>query len=103
MLPFVRWSDAAYHGDWDTLFQIAARTAWVGSFANCTRLRPKPDLEGSVPVGQPSGYTALHQAAWHGAPVEIAQGLIELGASCMYVHLHPCICIPRRRINHQVV
>lgn len=72
--------DAAYHGNWDALFKIAVRSKSdfaIGRFANSTRLRPKSN-DGNW---KPSGYTALHQAAWYGAPVEIVQGIAELGAS----------------------
>jgi hypothetical protein len=68
--------DAAYMGDWGTLLKVT-RFA-IRRFANCTRLRPNPD---SKTPWRPSSYTALHQAAWHGAPIEIVQGLIELGSS----------------------
>jgi hypothetical protein len=77
-----RWSDAAYRGDWEALFRIAVRGSWdfaYGRFANCTRLLRNPQG-----ARTPSRYTALHQAAWHGAPVNIVQGLIELGASRGY-------------------
>jgi len=58
-------ADAARAGDWPAVLrQLATRDEWV----NATRL------------GGASGYTALHQAAWHGAPVEIVTRLVELGA-----------------------
>lgn len=31
-----------------------------------------------------AGYTALHQAAWHGARVEVVQALINLGTHRTY-------------------
>jgi len=77
------WTNAAYKGNWDALFRIAVRYEQdMGRFANSSRLHPRFDATSGNPfVGKLSGYTALHQAAWHGAPVEIVQGLIELGAS----------------------
>jgi hypothetical protein len=80
--------DAAYIGDWD-LLKIPVRTKWcfaIGRFANCTRLRPNP----------PHGIH-LPQAACHGAPVKIVQGLIELGSSrqCIFslalTHFNLCL------------
>jgi len=84
---FRRWTNAAYKGNWDALFRIAVRYEQdMGRFANSSRLHPRFDATSGNPfVGKLSGYTALHQAAWHGAPVEIVQGLIELGASRVFI------------------
>ena len=58
-------ADAARAGDWPAVLrQLGTRREWV----NATRL------------GGASGYAALHQAAWHGAPVDAVTRLVELGA-----------------------
>jgi hypothetical protein len=57
-------ADAARDGQWPRLFELLA----TGGGVNKTRLTSK------------EGYTPLHQAAWHGAPVDVAQRLIQLGA-----------------------
>ncbi len=56
-------ADAARDGRWAQLLEVLD-TAHV----NRTRL------------GGEKGFAPLHQAAWHGAPVEVAQRLIQLGA-----------------------
>lgn len=60
-----RLAAAARAGDWPAVLELLASHAdWV----NATRL------------GGESGYTVLHQAAWHGADVATALRLVELGA-----------------------
>jgi hypothetical protein len=56
------WAKA---GDWDRVFAL-----FQSPFLTPNRWRPA----GS------SFYTPLHQAAWHGAPVDVVERLIELGA-----------------------
>ena len=56
-------ADAARNGHWPQLFAL------LGT-AHVNRTRP----------GGTKGFAPLHQAAWHGAPVEVAQRLIGLGA-----------------------
>ncbi|MFF5403279.1 ankyrin repeat domain-containing protein [Streptomyces misionensis] len=59
-------ADAARDGDWTAVGDVLAeRPEWV----NC------PRLEGR------SGYTPLHQAAWHGAGTATVEGLLARGAS----------------------
>lgn len=60
-----RLADAAKYGDWPTVFDVLERH---GDWINGTR------------VGGISGYTPLHQAAWHGAPTDVVLRLIDLGA-----------------------
>jgi hypothetical protein len=57
-----RISDAARDAQWATLFEI------VGPRINRTR------------PGGKEGFAPLHQAAWHGAPVDVVQQLIARGA-----------------------
>ena len=67
-------ADAARDAEWTRVFEILCnyRKWWDptrhGSWVNATR------LDGS------SWYAPLHQAAWHGAAVEISQRLIGFGA-----------------------
>ncbi|WP_329338927.1 ankyrin repeat domain-containing protein [Streptomyces sp. NBC_00663] len=65
-----RLADAARDGDWATVFRVLdeVRAKVNAHWVNCTRL------------GGPSGYTPLHQAAWHGAPADVVQRLLALGA-----------------------
>ena len=81
--------DAAYNGNWHALLSIAVRPGYdfvTRDVANSTRLRPEPDANGQNALEwKPSGYTALHQAAWWGAPIEVVRGLIELGASRAFI------------------
>jgi hypothetical protein len=58
-----RIADAARNGHWPQLL-ASLDTGYV----NCTR------------PGGTKGFAPLHQVAWHGAPVEVAQRLIGLGA-----------------------
>lgn len=55
-------ADAARDGHWEQLFEI------LGHRVN--RIRP----------GGKEAFTPLHQAAWHGAPADVARKLIDLGA-----------------------
>ena len=75
-----KWADLAYQGDWEELLRMAIETPGL---INSRRLQ-KRIAPGSAQVRSPAGYTALHQAAWHGAPVEIVQALINLGAHRTY-------------------
>ncbi|MFE3541531.1 hypothetical protein ACFXK0_00995 [Nocardia sp. NPDC059177] len=59
-----RLADAARAGDWDVVFEVAARERSVNT----------------VRVGGSSGFAPLHQAAWHGAPEPVVERLLELGA-----------------------
>ena len=73
-------ADLAYQGDWEELLRMAIETPRL---INSRRLQKKI-APGGAQGRPPAGYTALHQAAWHGAPVEIVQALINLGAHRMY-------------------
>lgn len=68
-----KWANLAYKGDWEGLLRMGIK--WP-DLINSRRLHKRM----SAPARPSAGYTALHQAAWHGAPVEIAQALIDLGA-----------------------
>ena len=57
-------ADAAKHADWPRVIDL------VDAFGGVNSAR----LDGS------SWYTPLHQAAWHGAPVEVVRNLIDEGA-----------------------
>lgn len=61
----VRLADAAKAADWPAVFSILLEHP---EFANSCRLAGK------------SFYTPLHQAAYAGAPVEVTNKLIDLGA-----------------------
>ena len=54
----------AYQGQWDSVLSL---------------LRQRPDLVNAASAGK--GYTALHQAAWHGADVPVIGALLALGAA----------------------
>jgi hypothetical protein len=57
-------ADAARDGDWRTVLRVLdEHPSWV----NTARLEGR------------SGYTPLHQAAWHGAPAETVGRLLEAG------------------------
>ncbi|MHA6758826.1 hypothetical protein [Streptacidiphilus sp. PAMC 29251] len=58
-------ADAAHGGDWPAVLAMVGTNA---ELANATR------------VGGSTGYTALHQAAWHGAPEAVAEQLVAAGA-----------------------
>ena len=58
-----RVSELAYSGDWNGLLSI---------------VEARPDLVNFSK--QPKGYTPLHQAAWHGAPLAVIHRLLVLGA-----------------------
>lgn len=62
-----RFADAAKAGDWVTVF------------AMLDDQRTRVDINGVRPGGS-ARFTALHQAAWHGAPPEIVSKLIRHGA-----------------------
>lgn len=61
-------ADAARDGRWDALF-TALESSWM-SASSPNVWRP----------GGASGFTPLHQAAWHGAPVDVVERLVDLGA-----------------------
>ena len=61
-----RLADAAKTADWDAVFGVLSSSFWLGP--NHWR------------IGGSSWFTPLHQAAWHGAPVEVVDRLVELGA-----------------------
>ncbi len=69
-------ANAVYAGEWDHAFQLLAqaKTLYGQSWVNCIRFRTS-DLD-----REPSGYTPLHQAAYFGAPIEVVQKFVELGA-----------------------
>ncbi|WIM87448.1 hypothetical protein PT015_21830 [Candidatus Mycobacterium wuenschmannii] len=58
-------ADAAKAGDWSTVFDLLDD--------------PRADINSWRPGG-PAWFTPLHQAAWHGVPVDIAAGLLQRGA-----------------------
>ncbi|GAA1979778.1 ankyrin repeat domain-containing protein [Kitasatospora viridis] len=58
-------ADAAYRGDWHAVLTAVDAT---------------PELANSRRVGGRSGWTPLHQAAFHGAPVAVAEQLLAAGA-----------------------
>lgn len=60
-----RLSDAARGGDWFTVLAIVESNAKLVNVAR---------------VGGTSGYSPLHQVAWHGAPEAVARQLIGAGA-----------------------
>lgn len=62
-----RFADAAKAGDWATVFAMLDDP------------RTRVDVNGVRPGGS-ARFTALHQAAWHGAPAEIVSELIRHGA-----------------------
>ena len=75
-----KWADLAYQGNWEELLRMAIKTpGLINSRRLQTQITP-----GSAQGRSPAGYTALHQSAWHGAPVEIVQALINLGAHRTY-------------------
>lgn len=82
------WTEAAYNGDWEKLFRLALHDPVVYSptlLINTTRLQRTESITSGH--GRPlSGFTALHQAAWHGTRVEVVQGLLDLGAYRKFTH-----------------
>lgn len=60
-----RLADAARDGDWAEVLVLLGRY---------------PEWINSGRVGGTSGYTPLHQAAWHGVPTEVAERLVAMGA-----------------------
>ncbi|KHL18341.1 UNVERIFIED_CONTAM: ankyrin [Mumia flava] len=61
-----RLADAARSGAWDSVLSLLESSPWLGP----NRWR----VDGS------SWFTALHQAAWHGAPVAVVERLVAMGA-----------------------
>ncbi|KAG8831481.1 hypothetical protein FRC17_003100 [Serendipita sp. 399] len=73
-----KWSKAAYLGDWDEIFAILAESSGrMERFANRRRLYSKRELKDDP--DRRSGYTVLHQAAYHNTPQEVVEALIALG------------------------
>ena len=74
------WADFAHQGNWEELLRMGIETP---DLINSRRLQKRigPGGEQGRP---PAGYTALHQAAWYGADVEIVLALINLGANRAY-------------------
>ncbi|KAI9697798.1 MAG: hypothetical protein M1836_004474 [Candelina mexicana] len=74
-----RWqlAHAQSAAKWDMMFQILtkAKTLYKQSWINTFRLAQR---DGGVHI--PSGYTPLHQAAWHGASADVVSRLLDLGA-----------------------
>lgn len=58
----------AYAGDWERVLRLIEDDSTRAVTPN----RWRPDSEAM--------YTPLHQAAWHGAPLDVVQRLVELGA-----------------------
>jgi len=86
-----KWADLAYKGDWEGLLRMGvkwANLAYKGDseglgiglkwpvLINSRRLQNRIG-PGGAHARPSAGFTALHQAAWHGAPVEIVQALIN--------------------------
>lgn len=70
-------SDSAYFGNWDYLLTHNLATgnrAYNQNWINARRIMKTDDWN------EPSGYTPLHQAAWHGASTLVVEKLILLGA-----------------------
>src|SRR5271156_549888 len=70
-------SNSAYRGDWDRLLTrnlAAGYEAYNQNWINSSRIMKTDDRD------EPSGYTPLHQAAWHGASTLVVEKLILLGA-----------------------
>jgi hypothetical protein len=61
-----RLADAARAGDWPAVFRVLDDSQWIG--VNQWR------------VGGKSWFAPLHQAAWHGADLEVVDGLLARGA-----------------------
>ena len=58
-------ADAARDSDWSTVLTILAT---------------HPDWTNTTRIGGTSGYTSLHQAAWHGTDPGVVISLLDLGA-----------------------
>ena len=58
-------ADAAYARNWETVLHLLGENP---TMVNATRL------------GGSSRYTPLHQAAYHGAPIDVVENLLNLGA-----------------------
>ncbi|KAI9777731.1 MAG: hypothetical protein M1835_005165 [Candelina submexicana] len=69
-------ANAVTAGEWDRAFELLeqAKALYGQCWVNCIRFRISDQDR------DPSGYTPLHQAALFGAPVEVVQKLVELGA-----------------------
>ncbi|MFG2295905.1 ankyrin repeat domain-containing protein [Streptomyces sp. NPDC048603] len=60
-----RLADAARDGRWEQVLELLAED---------------PERVNSTRIGGASGYSPLHQAAWHGAGPEVTGRLVDLGA-----------------------
>jgi hypothetical protein len=70
-------SDSAYIGEWDSLLTHNLATgnrAYNQNWINASRIMKTNDWH------EPSGFTPLHQAAWHGTSTLVVERLILLGA-----------------------
>ena len=70
-------SDSAYLGHWDRLLThnlARGNKAYKQNWINASRIMRANDRS------EPSGFTPLHQAAWHGASTSVVEKLILLGA-----------------------
>jgi hypothetical protein len=70
-------TDSAYWGNWDDL--LTHNLAAGDEVYNHNWINARKILEIDEPR-EPSGYTPLHQAAWHGASTSVVEELILLGA-----------------------
>jgi len=91
-----RFADASYWGQWDKFIQALEGLEAKGhaGWVNCWRISELmvpwlPKMMGHLHTWLPEtgwggrsgkGFTALHQAAWHGASKATVERLIELGA-----------------------
>jgi hypothetical protein len=70
-------SNSAYFGDWDRLLTrhlVTGNGEYNQNWINASRIM---ETDG---IGEPSGFTPLHQAAWQGASKLVVEKLILLGA-----------------------
>jgi len=77
------YADALYRGDWNKVMEILVKEQGdivLADWVNLPRLnKPKAERD---PNKQPTGYRALHQAAYHNAPLEIVDALVQMGGYC---------------------
>ncbi|KPI40236.1 uncharacterized protein AB675_7581 [Cyphellophora attinorum] len=71
-------SDASYHGRWDEVYRRLehAKTTHRQNWVNCTRFLSDAEHKRGK---SSSGYTVLHQAAWHGKKSAV-EALLKEGA-----------------------
>ncbi|MFE3190204.1 hypothetical protein ACFXHA_14425 [Nocardia sp. NPDC059240] len=65
-------ADAAHDGRWDRLVSLLG--------GGPQEFDEWPTRSNSTRVGGSSGYAPLHQLAWHGGPVSVAEQLVAVGA-----------------------